>query len=229
MGIITSNISSNDIIMHEIRYTIKDLIKNYEVWANNESCNNLEVIYNGKLTKLTLDQLRGISATIGYKYDKNTTGQLSKEKLCRNIITHYKKRINLLQFINFNIEKCADMLHKSKNGPVCKNVDGFLDDFFKCNSIPNSLWINKEEYADMIDRLKQQNRLESLIKWIDDLEEHYNKSLQKLLKIIDIIKKDIDKTIPQPEFDAIEEYTRKIINNMTTLCEIYYLLAINYK
>lgn len=225
MGIVMSNIMSNDIIMYEIKNAIKELIKNYEVWTNDETCNNLEVMYNGKLITLTVDQLRGITSTIGYKYDK----PVPREKLCTIIVTHYKKRIELLKLINQNIEKCADMIHRAKKGPVCKNVNSFVDDFFKCNSIPNSLWIDKEEYRNMITTLKNQDRISSLTVWVEDLEEHYHKSLKRLLKVIDLIKRDIDKTMSHAEFDAIEEHTKKIMTNMTNLCEIYYLLAINYK
>lgn len=225
MGIVTSSIMSNDIIMYEIKNTIKDLIKNYEVWTNDKLCSNLEVMYNGKLVKLTIDQLRGITTTIGYKYDK----PVARERLCEIIINHYKKRIELLQLINLNIEKCADMIRRAKKGQVCKNVDSYVDDFFKCNAIPNSLWIDKEEYNDMIKALKQQDRISLLVNWVEDLEEHYHKSLKRLLRIIDMIKRDIDKTISEVEFNAIETHTKKVINNMTTLCEIYYLLAVNYK
>jgi hypothetical protein len=225
MGITTSNLISNDIIVYDIRNTIKDLIKNYEIWTNEKLCTNLETVYNGKLVKLSIDQLRGITTTIGYANQK----QLSKAELCKVIINHYKKRIDLLNLINNNITKCADMISSVKKGPICKNVDAYIDDFFKCNSIPQALWIDKDEYAKIIKILKENDRLSSITTWVENLEEHYIKSLKRLLRIIDMIKRDIDTTISEIEFQAIEHHTKKVINNMTTLCEIYYLLAVNHK
>lgn len=223
MGIINSTISSHNIIMYDIKNTIKDLIYNYSVWSDEKVCQNLEALYRNKIIKLTDDQLLKISLSIGYKFDK----PVDKQKLCETIINHYKKRIELLKYINVNIENCADMISRAKTGPVCKNVNHYIDDFFKCNSIPKALWIDKEEYKEMISKKRTNDRLESLTGWIDDLEERYYKSLKRILIIVKIIKNEIDNNVTPSEFNVIEQYTKKIINNMNNFCETYYLLAIN--
>jgi len=222
MGI---NISySNDMLIYEIKNTIRELIKNYSMWNNIDTCLKLEAIYRDKLTTLTTDQLFNVSLSMGYKYNS-----LSKDKICKFIIDHYKNRIKLLQYINKNIDFCSNMINQAKNGPNCKNVNKYIDDFFKCTMIPHALWISKEEYAELINNLKFNDKLKFLIGWIDDLEKHYNDSLSKLLSIIKMIKKDIDSTISQSEFEIIKINTQTIVKNMKTLCEIYYLLAINSK
>jgi hypothetical protein len=209
--------------MYDIKQTIKDLLYNYSIWTDSTKCQNLETLYRNKLIKLTDEQLIKISLSIGYKFDK----QVNKQKICETIVNHFKKRVALLQYINENIEKCADMISRAKNGPICKNVNAYVDDFFKCNTIPQALWIDKEEYREIINRKKSTDRIESLIGWVDDLEEHYNKSLKRLLKIIKLIRNEIDNTVTPSDFDAIEQYTRKIVDNMNRFCETYYLLAIN--
>jgi len=224
MGISFSNITSNDIIITDIKKTITELIDDYKIWTNDELCNNLELIYNGKLVKLTTEQLKGITSSIGY----NNTDTLSKTDLCIMIMGHYKKRVLLLRAINGAINKCNNMLHHVKNGNVCLNVTKFIDDFYICNQIPNAVWIDKNDYQLLLNKLKTQDRLSGLMVWINGLDEKYNESLKKLFKIVMMIKDDINKTIDEVEFRVIENYALKTLKNMILTCEIYYLLAINY-
>lgn len=223
MGIINSTLSSHDVIMYDIKNTIKDLIYNYSIWTDETKCNNLETLYRNKIIRLPEKQLARVSLSIGYKFDK----PINKEKLCEIIVSHYKKRIELLRYININLEKCADMISRAKHGPVCKNVTIYIDDFFKCNIIPQALWIDREEYKEIVNRKKINEKLDTLTSWIGDLEEQYHKSLKRLLTIVKLLKNEIDNNVTPSDFDVIEHYAQKIVNNMTKFCETYYLLAIN--
>ena len=100
---------------------------------------------------------------------------------------------------------------------------------FTCSTIPNSLWIDSDDYKKILCKLEKQKRTDILNKWIKNLDEHYYNSLKKIIRIINIIKNDIDKSISCDKFDALEIYTKKVLNEMNTLCEIYYLLAINFR
>lgn len=225
MGINFSSITSNDLIINDIKKSVIELIDDYKIWTDKQLCNNFELIYNGKLINLTTQQLKGITSTIGYY----STESLSKDDLCIVIMNHYKKRITLLQLINKAINKCNDMINRTRNGNICINVNKFIDDFYVCNQIPNAKWISKDEYKHMINNLKTQNRFHGILIWIEGLDEKYNESLRKLSKIIVMIREDIDKTIDEIEFGVIEKYTQKTLTHMILICEIYYLLAINYK
>lgn len=225
MGLTLSKNSATDLLICNIKDTIKDLIKNCELWTNDEICKNLEITFNNNLIKLNEPQLQEILISIGYKVDKH----ISKNKLCEIVINHFKKRIELLKLINREIDKCANMLTKAKKGPVCINVDKFVDDFFTCSTIPNALWIDQNNYKISIKNLKKQGRIDTFAKWLKDLDKNYYKSLRRILKIIDIIKKDIDRNISEYDFSILEKYTKKILCEMVTLCEIYYLLIINFR
>lgn len=223
MGVINSTTSSANIIMYDIKNTIRELMNNYSVWADDNVCKNLEMIYKNKLIKLTNDQLAKIILSIGYKFDK----PINKDKMCSVIIQHYKRRIHLLKYIDENMDICSDMITKAKHGNVCKNANKYIGDFFTCNTIPKAFWIDADEYKKVINKLRSSGKLGSMSGWVKDLENHYYKSLKSLLKVVNLIKRDIDDPVSTYDFDAIELYTKQIVENMKMFCETYYLLAIN--
>ena len=223
MGSGFSTFTPDDLVAFEIQNTIKELIKKYSIWSDSEKCNKMELVYKNKLLGFSDSQLYQVSLILGYKYDK----QIPREKICDFIVNHYKQRINLLKQINTGINKCADMLVRVREGEFCKNTSKYIDNFFTCNTIPRSLWINKEEYQKLLENLKKSDRLEAMMKWISQLETYYYSSLNKLLRIVVTIKQDIDNTISFVEFEAIKNETDKVLKDMLDMCEIYYLLSIN--
>ncbi|CAH6421807.1 Hypothetical protein KVN_LOCUS495 [uncultured virus] len=226
MGSSFSTSYNSDHLYNEIKKNIKELIYDYQIWTNDKICDNLEVIYYDKLIKLNKPNLLDISSAIGYKSNK----EYDKQKLCQIIISHYKRRIKLLQIINQALDKEKIRLYQAKNGPVCKNTNKYVsvEDFFICEQIPNSLWIDRVQYQKIIEKYKKVNIQTEWIFWIKKLEKCYYKSLRILLKIVRKIKQDIDNKMDEIEFDKLENSTIKIIENMNKLCELYYLLAVNY-
>jgi hypothetical protein len=49
-----------------------------------------------------------------------------------------------------------------------------------------------------------------------------------LLKAIKIIKQDVDNSMDDDTFSELETATRAIIKKMNHICNIYYLLVVNY-
>lgn len=226
MGIVISKNLSSELLLFDIKNTIRDLIKNYEVWTNKKNvCDNLESLYYNKLIKYDSDLLSKIFEMIGYRTNKS----FSKEKICEMIVNHYKKRIMLLRKICDSVDECGDMLFKAKNGNYCKNVNKYIEDLITCSTIPNSIWIDKDEYQKLLKKFKEQNKISSFNKWINSLDNHYYKSLKKIIKIINLIKEDIENNISAEEFNDLEYFTDSTLHEMKTLCEIYYLLIINYR
>jgi hypothetical protein len=223
MGSGFSTFSSDDLAAFEIQNTIKELIKKYSIWSNPEKCNKMELVYKNKLLGFSDSQLYEVGLLLGYKSDK----QIPREKICNFIVSHYKKRIDLLKKINIDINKCADMLVRVREGEFCKNTSKNVTDFFLCNAIPKTMWINKKEYKKLLEKLAKSNRLEPMMKWINNLEKYYYSSLNKLLRIVTTIKQDIDNTLSFIEFEAIENETDIVLKDMLNMCEIYYLLSIN--
>lgn len=215
---------SNDQLLNNVNKTIDELIDDYNPWANDKLCDNFELVYNDKLIKLSTVQLKGLVSTIGY----TDIEKLEKKDLCLMIIGHYKKRIELLNKIKSAINKCKSMLTRARSGNVCLNVTNYVDDFYLCKEL-SGIWIGKDEYQLMMNKLKNQNRLVGLTFWLEGLNKTYNNSLRKINSIITMIKKDINKSVDEIEFGVIEEHTNKTLEYMLLICEIYYLLVINYK
>lgn len=223
MGNAGSNINNSERTFLEIQKTIRDLIYDYDLWTNEEICKNLEIVYFDKLIKFNQGDLVDISAAIGYGYKK----EVCKEDLCKLIITHYKKRINLLKIILKSIEQTRDKLFRAKTGPVCKGVDDPIEDFLTCTKIPYSLWIDQKQYQKILVNLKNDKRYEIWKFWINKLDKTYYLSLKKLLRIIKKIKQDVNNSMNEEEFNELENYTKFVLEDLSTLTDIYYLLAIN--
>lgn len=222
---LNTNISSEQ-LHNEIKNVVKNLIYEYESWTNEETCQKLELLYHDKLLKFNKSSLLDISAIIGYKYNK----KVDKGELCKIIIQHYKRRIDLLKAINNALERGRKRIYQAQNGPICKRVDSYIEmeDFFTCEQIPNALWIEQEQYKKILESYKRLNIYEGWKYWILELDKYYYKSLKKLLRIVRIIKQDIDNSLSDIEFEIIEIATYKIIENMNNLCDIYYILSVNY-
>ena len=222
MGSSSSKIDSDKLYI-AIQNTVKDLIIEYEIWSNDKLCDKMDLIFYDKIIKFKKDNLLDVSAAIGYNYNKD----YDKKELCKLIINHFKKRIELLNFISKSISNVSDRILKAQKGNICQRVNKEVNDFITCTSIPNALWINKEDYQQIIESFKKDKRYEVWKHWIDNMYKLYYNSLEELLNIIRKIKQDIDNSLSDIEFDELSNNTKKIIEKLDTYSEIYYLLAIN--
>lgn len=218
------NSHCTDNLYRKIRDDIHKLLIDYQFWADDDICDKLEIIYFDKLIKFRKSNLLDVSTAIGYKYDST----IDKQLICKSIIEHYRRRIKLFQKIYDIIEIGRERVNRAHTGPVCRNVNTYVDNFIACEKIPNSLWVNEDEYKNIIKEFKKHNLYEGWNVWIDKLNKTYKKILYKLFNIVNKIKNDIDNSMSDETFTILENYTYDLIKNYDTLSEIYYLLAINY-
>lgn len=219
MGII----SSTDKLEYIINNTIIKMIEEYSVWSNPQICGKLEAIYNNKL--LELDKSEILKITYALRKTSTDFSNIPKSELCKLIVDHYKKRIELLRYIDHHVKKCALMIKRSKEGPVCRNAHEYIDDFFACDKIPKAIWMDIKTYHNAIDKFKVDERY---TKFIENLYKHYFKSLKQVQEIINIIKQDVGGVFVG-NFESIESYAKRIVTNMVKMCKIYVLIIINYK
>ena len=237
MGLTSSvfkcNYESNEFLYNKIKSKIRKLLKNYEVWSNEEICNKLEIVYYDKLIKFNKSDLMGVSNMIGLSHNNDA----DKRKICRDIVEHYSYKIKILRKINNTLNKAYNRLDRSKNGPVCKNVGAYMDksnpisdigNILQCTKIKNSLWINEHEYKIIIDKMKKYDLYKGWEHWIIKLEKLYNEHLIKLLNIVEKIELDIDNKMKEYEFKKFIEHIDRIIYKFDKMSEIYYILAVNY-
>lgn len=210
-------------LYNQIQNTVKEIIYKYQFWTDPNICDKLSVVYYDKLIKFHKDNLLDISAAIGIKHESD----VPNDKLCTTIIDHFKNRINFLKTILLAIDRGQRRIVRATKGPICRNVDAFVEDFFTCQQY-SGLWISQDQYKHIVQHLKEKGRYDGYKSHFDMLEKKYCFYLRKLLKVIDIIKKDIDNTITDNEFDKIRDFSMEIIKKMDIICDIAYLLIINF-
>ena len=223
MGNEYSHIAEPKKLYNQVQNAVKDIIYKYEFWTDPNICDKLSVVYYDKLIKFHKDNLLDISAAIGIKHDTD----ISNNKLCTTIIDHFKNRINFLKTILIAVDRGQRRIIRATKGPVCRNVDSFVENFFTCQQY-SGLWISQDQYKHIVQRLKETGRYDGYKSHFDMLEKKYCFYLRKLFRAIDIIKKDIDNTLTDNEFNKIREFALEIIKKMDVICDIAYLLIVNY-
>ena len=209
----------------ELEQDIKKLVNEYNFWVNENICDKIEVVYYDKLIKFRKKELIGLSTAVGIGYKINEN--YDKPLICREIIYHYRKRINLLNSIYEGLNNIAIKINSLNNGPMCIKTNKYIDDIMTCRSFPDGLWVNKDEYKNYINELKKNNLYGDCDKWRKKLDKAYKNILLFLTNVVNRIKKDNDYPMEEEEFEAIYTRTMKRLNDFNTLSEIYYLLAIN--
>lgn len=208
-----------------VRQTIKDIIYETKFWADNKNnmCDKFVVVYYDKLIQYNTSEILDASMAIGIKHDK----EINKEELCKKIVTHYKKRIELLTYILNSVTKMFAKLTRAIQGPVCQGVDEYVDDFYQCKRM-RGVWLNEDQYVQILGKIEKLDIYNGWIEHIKYLNSNWLKYMQDLYDIIIIIKRDIDNTIDDDTFSEMEEMARSTIKKMNYICDIHYLLAINY-
>jgi hypothetical protein len=210
-----------NIIKEEIEY----LIDNYKFWTNENICEKLTVVYHDKLMQYDRSVLLNASMDIGIE---NQDIKFDKSILCANIITHYVSKILLLQDILKAINRGKKRTILAVNGPVCQQVDSFIDDFYKCQEL-GGLWLSREQYNKIINNIINDARLDKqYMKYIKDLERYWIKYMKILQETVQTIKRDISNKMGKLEFETLKFQTEENIKKMDYICDIYYLLIVNY-
>lgn len=213
-------------LYNDIKTAVKSLIYKYEQWTNDDICDKLTVIYYDKLIRFPKDTITEASTAIGISAYDNITDK-EKGEMCVKIIDHYKKRVDLLKKIIGAIDICYTKIEKSKKGNVCRKAKEYIDDFMICQKI-GGIWTDEVQYKNIVDNIKRCGRYDEWIDFIYNMEDQWAKYNQKLLEIVNKIKKDIDNSMDAEIFDQLVDETNLIIKKMHYIVDIYYLLAINY-
>ena len=223
MGNSSSLIPNNGDSLYEvIKKEINELVYNYEFWSDPRICNKLTFVYHNKLIQFRQEDLLDASVSIGIKQDVET----DKHKMCQKIIKHYTERIALLQDIWNAVQRGYKRIHFSKNGPVCQNVNKFVDNFFSCQEY-RGLWLNEEQYINILKNLKQYNLNLDQENYLKNLNGFWLKCMKKLYECVMVIKEDINNSLDYDSFKQLKDMTDSVIRKMDYVSDIYYLLIIN--
>jgi hypothetical protein len=218
------NSVSTESLHNKIMIELKELIYRYEFWTKDDICSKLSIVYFDKLIQFKQNDILDASAYIGIAKDTS----VNKIELCAKIIAHYRKRIELLIDIKNSLEKTYTKIFNSMKGPVCQNVNGFVNDFFTCQKI-DGIWLNEDQYQNLIKMIKRTDRYSELQTHIKNLNSSWKTYIKRLQKTVDIIKKDIDNSMNDRTFEDVVKYTRDTIDKLEKVTDIYYLLVVNFK
>jgi hypothetical protein len=218
------NSVSSESLHNKIMAEIKELIYRYEFWTKDDICSKLSIVYFDKLIQFKQNDILDASSYIGITKDTS----VNKIELCAKIIAHYRKRIELLIDIKNSLEKTYTKIFNSIKGPVCQNVNGFVNDFFTCQKI-NGIWLNEDQYKNLIKMIKRSDRRSELQTHVKNLNRSWKIYIKRLQKTVDIIKKDIDNSMNDKTFEDVVKYTRNTIEKLEKVTDIYYLLIVNFK
>lgn len=210
-----------DNIINEVR----ELLYKYEFWTRDDFCAKMNLVYYDKLIQFKKSELLDTSAIIGIQFEKSE--DINKEELCVKIVQHYQKRIDILKTIIEAVERNYEKLNRVTNGPVCKNVDRYITDFFVCQKV-SGLWLNEEQIQKLLSELKKIGKYENWYQHIKSLNRAYLKNVEKLQKIIETIKNDVDNSMTDLELSELHKHTDSVVKKMDYIMDIYYLLAVNY-
>jgi len=220
------NAFSTNKLYNNIKNTVKKLIYTYEQWISEDICDKLTVVYYDKLVRFSKDELNNASLAIGISPYANID-KTEKGEICIKIINHYKKRIDLLKKIISEVDKSYIKIEKAKKGNVCRKAKEYVDDFIKCQKV-GGIWIDEEQYKTIIKNIKDCGKYDEWLNFIYGMENNWVKYNEKLMAIVDKIKKDIDNSIDDQMFEQLDDETNLIIKKMHYIVDIYYLLAINF-
>lgn len=201
---------------------LTDYINRYDDFANENVCKNFEIFYKNKLATFTIDEVKDVALSIGLKY----TGDIPRDKLCRDIFENYSLRIKIVKLIRDTIVSVKQKIDKAQYGQVCRDTNKIITDFNECQS-NKGLWLDELEYQNLLNKISSSGNLNIWSKNFDKLKDTYDKLSRKLFKIFDAINKDIDSKFNMEQLNKLLFNTQEISNNMNQICDVLYLAVIN--
>lgn len=197
-GINSIHISLGDLIKGQIN----ELITNSSLWLHPDACKGLATMYTDRLTQYEYSDLLGVALAIGVRIKQPT----SKRSISIAIVSHYCRCFELLRIIWKGLRRIhpamTDAIH-SRNGMGSKSeIDRFFCHQKDCD------WVTQKS-----------------IEWEHDktsirLISEYNRSIDKLLKIMNAVYVDINNRITDQRFGELFRATSKIMNRLDTVSEL---------
>ena len=154
-------------------------------------CNKIALLHNDQLTKFKKQEIDGVRYTLGIVNDDPRM----KEKVCKQIVDHYVRRLKLIAKIETSIDYAINRIYAITVGPRC---DGYPDTFDEkgCRDrggrwtqlvtmpediVENRQWFQQvhDMQRDYINYLK---RLDSMLVQLDDFDDYVNDERLKALE-----------------------------------------------
>lgn len=222
MGGLQSKSSYYKTTSDQLEKDLLQMIADYKFWADDNICDNIGVFYYDKLIKFHKKDLLDISTGIGIVYKPT----VSKKFLCDSIIQNYKAKLDIVRIIYENIVKSSEKISYATNGPVCRSVDKYIDDFINCKKY-NGQWLGASQYMELLEKFKNGDQYEKWGEHISKLQYKHEEYVEKLLEYIQILKTDITNIITLEELVEMKNNVMETIKTFDHITDVLYLLIIN--
>jgi hypothetical protein len=220
--------SSTTTLYNKIITTVKQLCDKYNEWPTESTdnfCDKLSVVHFDTLIKFHKNDLLDASTAIGITYDDT---KYKKKDVCAAIINHYKERLILLK----NIRECVELNYKkllqAEIGPICRNLSSYVENPMECAQYEGT-WRTADEYKIDIKKFKEEKCYNRWKHYLDIFDTKYTEYLERFFKIINIIFEDVENSMSDSEFEQLKSDANDSIKKMNYVCEILYLIIVNYK
>ena len=211
-------------IHKKITEELANMISEASFWSNDDICNKMSIVYYDKLIQFNRSDIVNESQQIGIKVD---VSQDDTKKLCVEIISHYRKRLELLKDIHTAITESYRKLSTVTTGPICKNVDKYVDNFLACQQA-NGLWVDQDQLKLILKKINKSKRASEYRKHLRNMDSEWIKCISKLQKAMKIIKQDIENKMSDDAIDDIKKYCQHSIEKMNKIIDVYHLLISNF-
>ena len=209
-------------LYHSIRSEVSDLINDYKIWLNKETCNNITNVYRNKLLKYNTEDLRTVHIAIENKEPLD----ISKEELCDRIISHYTTRISILEKLYSNIGVWNKQIFSLNSNKMCRGLTKPEFTLEKCTE-KGGFWIDNMAMDDFINTLKSINMYDVWKNIINKLNKAWNTNLHKIRKTVRHIK-NLENNITTTRLTELNDHVDILIKKINSIIEIYALLISNF-
>jgi len=200
---------------------IKKFISDYSFWIDVDMCDRAEFFYYDKLTKFPKNDLIDMSIGIGIKVDD----KIDRSSLCHAIAKNFRLRLDIIKKVYDTIVQNRNKLDQIHNGPVCRSVNAYIDDFLKCEQNKGE-WLNEDLFTKYIDSMGD-NQYAKYIENRDKLKEKYDKYMREMSATVRTLIDDSDMKLSIEELQTLYNSTIDKCNKMDKIIDIVYLIAIN--
>jgi hypothetical protein len=216
MGSLLSSSYATQDTINDVIQIVEELINDYKFWGKPAICDKLVKILPGKI--ILFNKLK---KGIGYavKLDDELTDE-QRTELCDELLTHYKKRLGLMEFILSSINRSMEINTKIKRGDV-------LSTFDECEKF-GGIWLDKISYKNFVNKISNDKVLSNRTQILKDLDITYNKNLKILQSVLTKLKNDIhENSISDLHYDIIQNMAIERARRLVYVSQIYFLMGVN--
>lgn len=172
-------------------------------------CNQVAMIYSDKLSHFRRQELEGASYILGLTPDVPGI----KQEICKKIVEHYTRKLNLVQYIQDSLSYCDHRILATTIGPYCKG-DPMIFESDKCESEGHEWQTMRELPAD-----DEEN--DEWFEMVDEMQTRYIDTVKRLFEILDQLL-NYDEIVDEEALDVMIREVKMLVEDLNKFCQNQY-------